>query len=209
MHNLPDISIWHVKVVFVAIPNPTPCQLGKKMDAGIAHGILATGAILVIFPIGILRHQQAFTATWLSHAGVQLFGLLVVFLDAATGLLLTTRLEHNLHGWVSLALLLLLSLQCPLGWMAMKNDPTTEARRWVAGIHRLKGYACLWLGWLSIVTGLVEASLDSRLIALVGLATGVEVTAVPVMLMFRRWTNSQNSFQSTEKKKPAPSDNMC
>ena len=161
-------------------------ETSLNMDVWLLHGLLATVAILIIFPIGILRYRYTFTNAWLSHTTLQSFGLAFTLIDTATGLM-RGRDYMQMHQSAGLILTVLLLSQLCLGHTTRNAHVDGVARRYIGWAHLVQGCSCLAVGWFSVVTGLVLAGHKSAFIILVGLSSAAEVTAIPVILGSTRW----------------------
>lgn len=139
-----------------------PSSLGRLLTAvhrSIAHGVLASLAFVVLFPIGsILIRLASFRGLWLIHGLFQIFAFVVYIAAFALGIWMTQQapsqanLIGHYHPIIGIVLFIVLLIQPVLGlvhhFQFMKH-----------GTRTFCSYGHLWLGRLLITLGIINGGL--------------------------------------------------
>lgn len=129
------------------------------MQCSIAHGVLASLAFVLLFPIGsIMIRLASFRGLWLIHGLFQIFAFVAYVAAFALGVWMTQQapaqagLVGRYHPIVGIVLFVVLFIQPILGLMHHFQFKKL-------GLRTLWSYAHLWLGRLLITLGIINGGL--------------------------------------------------
>ncbi|KAF2169468.1 hypothetical protein M409DRAFT_52704 [Zasmidium cellare ATCC 36951] len=162
------------------------------------HGILASVAIFIVLPLGVLKFRVGSLPSCVSHWSTQTFGTLMLLIAAGLGLFQSSTI-HSGHQIAGLCLVTLLLLQSFLGHCigGLTNNAGRRLQSWSVAAHCVQGFSCILLGWWTVVTGLLLASFDSTTIIFVSLTTFTELVGVTAFCVIKR-----DSSRITQPTKP-------
>jgi hypothetical protein len=134
-------------------------SLSNRREMLIAHGILASLAFVILFPVGgiAIRLVSMPGIAWL-HGAFQIFGYLVYIAGAGLGIYLAKNMSllDSHHPIIGLVLLAVLFFQPALGWLHHLFFVRVQGRTFWS-------YGHIWLGRLAITLGIINGGLGLRL----------------------------------------------
>lgn len=132
----------------------------------LAHGILASLAFLILFPVGaILIRLASFPSLIWIHAGIQLLAWVLFIVAFSLALAYTSQspsLLSDSHPIIGFVLVALTTLQPLTGWLHHRIFLRTRSRS-------VASYTHLWVGRVAIVLGMINGGLGLKL---AGTSTG-------------------------------------
>ena len=159
------------------------------MNVWIIHGLLGAVAVLIIYPLGILKRRMRIT-TWLSHSVIQSIGICMSLITSGIGLY-RSREFHDMHQYSGVILILVVYSQLFFGLVVRDIHKDSGAKLYLQMYHAIQGFTALGLGWFTTVTGLLLASWSSTVVIVIALCTAVEVAAIPVICW---WTLDKSTY---------------
>jgi hypothetical protein len=138
---------------------PSQSWIDSRQKVIIAHGVLASLAFVLLFPIGsILIRLGSFRGAWLIHGLFQLFAYLVYTAAVGIGIWLAQQapaqvgLFHSYHPIIGLILFAFLFFQPIMGYIHHLRYKKYQCRT-------LWSYGHLWLGRIAITLGMINGGL--------------------------------------------------
>lgn len=138
---------------------PSQYFVDSRQKVLIAHGVLASLAFVLLFPIGsILVRLSSFRGVWLIHGLFQLFAYLVYTAAVGIGIWLASQapsqvgLLHSYHPIIGLVLFAVLFFQPIMGYIHHMKYKKYQCRT-------LWSYGHLWLGRIGITLGMINGGL--------------------------------------------------
>ncbi|KAK6441938.1 hypothetical protein LTR95_001826 [Oleoguttula sp. CCFEE 5521] len=147
---------------FLATNVLSPIVVNKSYSRStvmVAHGVMASLAFLVFFPIGgILVRVANFSGLVWVHAATQMLAWLIYLIAFAMGvwLAINTNDIKEAHPIIGIALFLVLLVQPALGWLHHKMYKEKRSRTAWSWAH-------IGIGRLAILVGIVNGGLGLRL----------------------------------------------
>ncbi|QIW98407.1 hypothetical protein AMS68_003925 [Peltaster fructicola] len=139
--------------------SPLSALLASHRGIVIAHGVLASLAFVIFFPIGaIVMRLGSFKGLWLVHAAIQAFAFVLFIAAFGIGIYMSSHagLSSGAHPVIGIVLFILLLFQPVLGllhhFMFKKHSRRTV---W--------SYGHIWLGRIGITLGMINGGLGLRL----------------------------------------------
>lgn len=163
-------------------------SLKNRREMLIAHGVLASLAFVILFPIGgiAIRLVSMSGIAWL-HGAFQILGYAVYIAGAGLGIYLAKSLNqlNNHHPIIGLVLLAVLFFQPALGWLHHLFFVKTQGRT-------IWSHAHIWVGRLAITLGIINGGLGLKLAQRSNLSSraGQIVYGVVAGLMWLAWVGA-------------------
>jgi hypothetical protein len=151
----------------------------------IAHGVLASLAFVILFPMGSIAIRLAsFPGIIWIHAAFQIFAYIVYIAGFGLGVYLAKDLNlmSQSHPIIGIVVLLVLFVQPILGWMHH-----TMFRKYA---HRtLWSYAHIWVGRIAITVGILNGGLGLKLADEMRMSSrgGMIAYGVVALVMWLAW----------------------
>lgn len=135
--------------------------LSDRQKILIAHGVLASLAFVILFPVGsILIRLGSFPGVWLVHGLFQIFAYAVYIAAFGLGVWFVNNIPVNLlghyHPVIGIVVFCLLFFQLILGWL--HHSQFKKYRR-----RTVWSYGHLWLGRAVITLGMINGGLGMLL----------------------------------------------
>nr|OQO27787.1 hypothetical protein B0A51_05845 [Rachicladosporium sp. CCFEE 5018] len=184
-----------------SVITPTVINNSKSRNTVlVAHGVMASLAFLVVFPIGgILVRVANFSGLVWVHAGLQMLAWLIYLVAFCMGVWLATNTDDikKAHPVIGIALFLVLLVQPVLGWMHHKMFKEKRTRTAWSWTH-------IGIGRLAILVGMINGGLGLQLAgdtekkhvvpyAIVGLVFGLAYIGAIVWGELKRRRNRPNA----------------
>lgn len=156
---------------------PPPLHWNPDDPFAIAHGTVASIAILVLFPLGaiLIRVTANRRLVWV-HAGIQIAAYIALFGAMAMGIRMATsgHLSNNKHPMIGIVIVIVLFFQACDGLLHHAQWLQNKKRRTVLA------YVHIWTGRLCIVVGMVNGGFGLQLAGVTdpGKIAGYAVVAV-------------------------------
>lgn len=138
---------------------PSQSWIDSRQKVIIAHGVLASLAFVILFPVGsILIRLGSFRGAWLVHGLFQLFTYLVYTAAVGIGIWLAQQaptqvgLLSQYHPIIGLILFALLFFQPIMGYIHHLRFKKHQGRT-------VWSYGHLWLGRIAITLGMINGGL--------------------------------------------------
>jgi hypothetical protein len=138
---------------------PSQSFIDGRQKVLIAHGVLASLAFVLLFPIGsILIRLGSFRGAWLVHGLFQLFAYLVYIAAFGIGVWMVNQapaqinLLHSYHPIIGIILFVLLFFQPIMGYIHHLKYKKYQRRT-------IWSYGHLWLGRIGITLGMINGGL--------------------------------------------------
>ncbi|KAH7407039.1 hypothetical protein DE146DRAFT_417674 [Phaeosphaeria sp. MPI-PUGE-AT-0046c] len=136
---------------------PSQSFIDSRQKILIVHGVLATLAFVIFFPLGsILIRLGSFRGVWLVHGVFQLFAYIVYMVAFGLGVWMVNNIPYNLldyyHPIIGIVVFVLLFFQPILGFVHhIKYKKHSRRTVW--------SYGHLWLGRIVITLGIINGGL--------------------------------------------------
>jgi hypothetical protein len=161
----------------------------------VAHGILASAAFLIVFPLGAMIMRLAnFSGLVWTHAGLQVFGLLAFIAAAGLGIFMADGENYldDPHAIIGLLLLAVMLLMPFLGWLHHKFYQRIRGRTWASYAHIFTGRAGVLLGMVNGGLGLSLADADDNYIIIYSVIAGLIGVAYIAAMVFGEIKRARN-----------------
>ncbi|KAH8731669.1 hypothetical protein GQ44DRAFT_736084 [Phaeosphaeriaceae sp. PMI808] len=141
--------------------NPSQLFIESRQKILIAHGVLASLAFVIFFPIGaILIRISSFPGVWLLHGIFQIFAYIVYIAAFAIGIWMVNNMPIDLitsyHPVIGIIVFSLLFFQPILGFVHhVKFRKHNRRTVW--------SYGHIWLGRIAITLGMINGGLGMLL----------------------------------------------
>ena len=139
--------------------DPSQSFINSRQQILIAHGVLASLAFVILFPVGsILIRLGSFRGAWLIHGLFQIFTYLVYIAAVGIGIWIAQQapaqvgLLDKYHPVIGLVLFAVLFFQPILGYIHHLKYKKYQRRTFWS-------YGHLWLGRLAITLGMINGGL--------------------------------------------------
>jgi hypothetical protein len=165
----------------------------------IAHGVLASLAFVIFFPIGgiAIRLVSMPGIAWL-HGGFQILGYALYVAAAGLGIYLACgmNLLNNHHAIIGMVLLAVLFFQPMLGWVHHLYFKKFQCRT-------VWSHAHIWVGRLAITLGIINGGLGLRLAQSYNMSSrsGQIAYGVIAALVWLAWVGAMVIGESRRKKR--------
>lgn len=133
----------------------------------IAHGVLASLAFVILFPMGSIAIRLAsFPGIIWIHAAFQIFAYIIYIAGFGLGVYLAKdlKLMSQSHPIIGIVVLLVLFVQPILGWMHHAMFKKHKRRTLWSQAH-------IWVGRIAITVGIINGGLGFRLAACRGMSS--------------------------------------
>jgi hypothetical protein len=152
-----------------------------------AHGVLASVAFLLVFPLGAMLMRLAnFSGLLWTHAGLQIFGLLMFVAAAGLGIFMADGENHldDPHAIIGLILLAVMIVMPFLGALHHKFYQRIRGRTWASYTHIFGGRAGVLLGMVNGGLGLSLADAENNYIIVYSVFAGLIGAAYVAVMIF-------------------------
>ncbi|MCJ1464582.1 hypothetical protein MMC07_003195 [Pseudocyphellaria aurata] len=178
-------------------------EVGYEVDdhdfASPAHAVLMTGTFVILFPLGIiwLRIFGNVRLHWLT----QIVGVLVIFIGAVIGILLSkqyNRAKHftSSHQIIGFVILFVLLLQAGLGAAHHRIFKKTPKPTLLSSIHRILGPLAIGLGVVNGALGFKFALVPRHIIGYAIVIIIVSIIAVVSSFIHNRSRRRQAVYET-------------
>jgi hypothetical protein len=144
-------------------PNRGPSQsfVNNRQKILIAHGVLASLAFVIFFPVGsIMIRLGTFRGVWLIHGIFQLFAYVIYIVAFGIGVYMVNNIPYNVrdtyHPIIGIIVFVLLFFQPILGFIHHVQFKKYSRRT-------VWSYGHLWLGRIVITLGIINGGLGMLL----------------------------------------------
>lgn len=161
-----NASIAQVTLGVAGSLPPPPVHWEPTDKFPIAHGTVASFALLVLFPLGaiLIRVTAERRLVWV-HAGIQAVAYFMLFAAMAMGIRMASsrHLFNDKHPVIGIFIVLVLFFQAVDGLLHHAQWMRNEKRRtWLAYVHIWTGRFCILLGMVNGGFGLQLAGVQSK-----------------------------------------------